>query len=134
LEEEWRNEVPIFNEAVEYHGRVQSLRVGAAHEPKGCAVHELKVVGSSHRHSQITAEHVAQSFKCGLDKAKATLESTTQLGVRTSLHPMNRQSCMDHINFRRRRLKATMLSDTVFPGAKSLTGMEQPRFIIVKVL
>ena len=82
----------------------------------------VSFVGSKERHSQVNAETVARKFRCGLETAQRTLKTTTQRGVRQSIHPLHRRCRVDHLNLHRRRLNDTFYMDTLFSKIKSLNG------------
>lgn len=48
-------------------------------------------IKSEHRHSKVTAEHIARTWRISLDKAKQLLQVTEQKGVRTAVHPITRR-------------------------------------------
>ena len=82
----------------------------------------ISFVGSKDRHSQVNAETVARKFRCGIETAQRTLKTTTQRGVRHSIHPLHRCYRVDHLNLHRRRLDDTFYMDTLFSKVKSLNG------------
>ena len=51
----------------------------------------ISKVRANTRHSIVTPEHVARTFRIGLDKAIGTLEVTTQKGIRTANFPITRR-------------------------------------------
>ena len=66
---------------------VSAVHVATAHRDKVSVAY----VGAKDRHSRVTPETVARKFRCGLETAQRTLKTTTQRGVRHSLHPLHRR-------------------------------------------
>jgi len=74
------------------------------------------------RHSKVTPEELAHKWNIGLDAAKKTPDMTTQHGIRTVVHPMTQQLCVDHLNLHQPRLTGTWFADTLFAKVKSKRG------------
>jgi hypothetical protein len=72
------------------------------------------------RHSKVGLEELSRKWNIGLEMAKATLDVTTQHGVRTAVHPMLRWLRVDHLHLHRPRLKGTWYLDTLITKVKSL--------------
>jgi hypothetical protein len=72
------------------------------------------------RHSKVGLEESSRKWNIGLEMAKATLDVTTQHGVRTAVHPMLRRLRVDHLHLHRPRLKGTWYLDTLITKVKSL--------------
>jgi hypothetical protein len=70
----------------------------------------------------VNAETLARKFRCGLETAQRTLKTTTQRGIRQSLHPLHRRYQVDHLDLHRKRLQETFYTDTLFSKVKSLAG------------
>jgi hypothetical protein len=85
---------------------VSSVEIATAFCEQDSAV---AFVGEKDRHSRVNAERVAHKFRCGLDRAQRTLKSTTQRGVRQSLHPLHCHYRVDHLDLHRKRLQDTFL-------------------------
>ena len=79
-------------------------------------------VGTKSRHSQVSAEELSRKWRVGINTARQTLKVTTQLGVRTAVHPLTRRYRTDHFTLRYKRLNETFYSDTMFATTKSLKG------------
>ena len=77
---------------------------------------------SQERHSIITPEHISRTWKIGLKTAQETLQCTTQRGIRTALHPIQRRYRVDHLALHRNRLNTTFYLDEMFSKTKSLRG------------
>jgi hypothetical protein len=77
---------------------------------------------SNDRHSKITAENLSRIWGVGLDTAHKTLKVTTQMGVRTALHPITRRYRVDHLHLHRNRLDSAFYTDTLFSKVQSLSG------------
>jgi len=80
----------------------------------------MKKVTATSRHSTITADHLARTFRIGLNKAKYLIDATTQKGVRTSQFPMTRRYRVDHIHLHRRHLRGKWYIDWLQSGVKSV--------------
>jgi hypothetical protein len=76
---------------------------------------------STNRHSNITADHVAERFGIGTERAKATLRATTQRGMRSAILPIGRRYQADRM-FQVRRLKGKFATDTLCATTKSLNS------------
>jgi hypothetical protein len=76
----------------------------------------------SDRHSKVGPKELSRKWNIGLEMAKATLDVTTQHGVRTAVHPMSRQLRVDHLHLHRPRLKRTWYLDTLIAKVKLLLG------------
>ncbi len=74
----------------------------------------LSFVGSKDRHSHVNAETVARKFRCGIETAQRILKTTTQCGVRQTIHPLHRQYRVDHLNLHCRQIDDTFYMDTLF--------------------
>jgi hypothetical protein len=74
---------------------------------------------SHERHSKITANHLAERFGIGPERAKATLRATTQRGLRSAILPIGRRYRADRM-FGVKRLKGTFATDTLRSTTKSL--------------
>jgi hypothetical protein len=56
---------------------------------------------TSDMHSKVGPEELSRKWNIGLETAKATLDVTTQHGVRTAVHPMSRRLRVDHLHLHR---------------------------------
>ena len=74
------------------------------------------------RHHTLTPEALAQMWQCGLKTARATIKATTQLGIRSALHPLSRRYRTDIMSQNLTRLNTTFYSDTMFAKCTSLNG------------
>ena len=77
---------------------------------------------SNERHSTITPEHIARTWKIGLKTAQQTLRCTTQKGIRTALHPIQRRYRVNHLDLHKKRLNTTFHLDEMFSKVKSIRG------------
>jgi hypothetical protein len=75
---------------------------------------------TSDRHSKVDPEELSRKWNIGLETAKATLDVTTQHGVRTAEHPMSRRLRVDHLHLHRPRLKGTWYLDTLIAKARQM--------------
>jgi hypothetical protein len=97
-------------------------RDGTCSDVENVTTHNVSFLGTKDRHAHVTAEEVARKFRCGIETAKKTLQTTTQRGVRQARHPLHRRYRVDHIHLNRRRLNDTFYTDTLFSRVKSLNG------------
>ena len=74
------------------------------------------------RQHGISADLLAIKWRIGLDKAKRTLQSTTQDNVRSSLKPLTRRYRTGLLLQRLRRLNCRFYTDTLFAKDKSIVG------------
>ena len=74
------------------------------------------------RHHDVSPELLAQKWGIGLEKAKATLNCTTQNCIRSAIMPLTRRYRTDLMLQRLRRLRTTWYTDTLFAKEKSITG------------
>ena len=79
-------------------------------------------MASKTRHSAITPEEVSRKFNIGIEKAKETLQVTTQRGIRHAVHPLHRRYRVDHMQLNRKRLNAQFYTDHLLAKTKSLDG------------
>jgi hypothetical protein len=82
----------------------------------------VSFIGSKDQHKHVTAEEVAQKFRCGMETAKQTLLTTTQHGIQQARHPLHRQNRVDHIHLNCRRLNDTFYTDMLFSRVKLIGG------------
>jgi hypothetical protein len=111
------NDLTPYDDVTLLNWMVGSVNVATAHRDVN-----ISFVGSKDRHSQVNAETVARKFCCGIETAQRTLKTTTQRGVRHSIHPLHRRYRVDHLNLHRRQLDDTFYMDTLFSKVKSLNG------------
>jgi len=84
---------------------------------------EISSITSKTRHTKITAEELARKFKIGLETARKTLQATTQLGMRSSIHPIVRRYRTDLVRgLEARRIPDKWYTDTFFSRVKSISG------------
>ncbi len=74
------------------------------------------------RHSSVMFLNLSRKWNIGLEMAKQTLQVTTQRGVRTAVHLLHRQYCVDHLHLNRRRLNGDWFTDTLFSKVISIQG------------
>jgi hypothetical protein len=67
---------------------------------------------STERHSKITADHIAERFGIGPERAKETLRVTSQRGLQSAILPIGRRYCADKM-FDVKRLKGKFATDTL---------------------
>ena len=79
---------------------------------------------TSERHHTVTPESLSRKWHIGLNRARATIKCTTQLGIRSALQPLTRRYRTDLLQLKYRRLRCTMYTDPIFPVTKSLNQMK----------
>ena len=72
------------------------------------------------RHMLATPEVLSRKWNIGMESARNTIEATTQMGVRTAIHPLIRRYRTDLFSLKYRRLAVRFYSDTLFSNIKSL--------------
>ena len=80
-------------------------------------------------HSEITPENLAKRWHIGLDAAQRTMKVTTQLGVRSLVHPAQRRfrTAMPHLRYP--RLHGTFYGDIMKGEVKSLRSFKYSHII-----
>jgi len=78
----------------------------------------ISSLASGDRESVLTKEVLARRWHIGLDTARRTLDATTQMGVRTFLHPLERRfrTRQSHMKFPTINLK--VYTNTMFASSK----------------
>ena len=74
------------------------------------------------RHAKVNFVNLSRIWQIGRYITKRTLEVTTQLGVRTALHPLHRRYHINHLHLHRRRLNGDWFTDTLFSKVMSVQG------------
>ena len=118
------NDLMPYDDAAFLNRMISNVRVATSYREAS-----ISFIGSKDRHSRVNAETVARRFRCGIETAQNTLNTTTQRGVRYAIHPLHRRYRVDHLNLHRRRLADTFYMDTLFSKVKSLNGMECAQLI-----
>jgi hypothetical protein len=77
---------------------------------------------TNNRHTKVTPEEISRMWSTGLDTAKDMMQVTTQLGIRTAVHPMNRRLRVDHLHLNRPVLPGTWYVDTLTFKHRSKRG------------
>ena len=79
---------------------------------------------TNERHTtKVGYRDLARRWNIGLESAKRTLQTTTQVGIRQAVHPLSRRYKTDLIHgSNARRLQSQWYSDTLFSKFKSLNG------------
>lgn len=80
-------------------------------------------------HSEISVANVAKKWGIGYDVAKRTLQVTTQVGVRSIVHPAQRRftTAMPHLRYP--KLQGTYHADTMQGSVKSIRGFKYAHII-----
>ena len=82
----------------------------------------IKAIDSAGRKPKVTPERLAQMWGIGIEKAKLTVEATTQSAVRDVSGPLTRRFKTRNALYRRRRFRGTAYTDTMMSGVKSMRG------------
>ncbi len=83
----------------------------------------ISSIQSTPRSNAVTAEQLSSRWNIGLDKAKRTLQVTTQQGTRTVAYPsMDARFRTNDRQLRYRRLKTSLYTDTMFASTVSSRG------------
>jgi hypothetical protein len=81
-------------------------------------------VASHTRHSKLSPEHLARTWNIGLDRAKDTIQVTTQRGIRFAIHPIHQRYRVDHLlhlGLQARRIVKQFYVDHMQSRVKSLS-------------
>ena len=92
------------------------------HYPPNATLNDFggKNILTSDRHHEITPEMLSRKWGCGLKTARATLDHTTQMAVRSAVGPLTRRYRTDIMQLHYKRLNTRIYTDTMFSKAKSL--------------
>ena len=82
----------------------------------------VKAIDSAGRKPRVTPERLAQMWGIGIEKAKLTVEATTQSAVRDVSGPLTRRFKTRNTLYRRRRFRGTAYTDTMMSGVTSIRG------------
>ena len=104
--------------------RLKKLRVSKLKKTKESLKNDTYVSAfSTHgKKPRVSAERLAQMWGIGIDKAKATIQATTQHAVRDITKPFTRRLRTPQALYRRRRFRGTVYTDTMMSGIKSMRG------------
>ena len=80
-----------------------------------------KTFVSNQRHGKISSDLLSELWHIGPKRAKATLEATTQNGIRSAILPLSRRYRSDRM-YNVKRLRGRFATDTVYADIKSLLG------------
>jgi hypothetical protein len=90
---------------------------------------DVAAIWRSDPHSKITPENLARRWHIGLDAAKQMMKVTTQLGVRSLVHPAQCRfrTAMPHLRYP--RLHGTFYGDIMKSEVKSLRSFKYAHLI-----
>ena len=74
------------------------------------------------RHHAPDARLLSEKWECSVEVAKATLQSTTQLNIRSAVAPLTRRYRTDLLSMNLRRLNCKFFTDTLFSNSVSIVG------------
>ena len=80
-----------------------------------------KTFVSNERHRKVTSDSLAELWQIGPKRARATLDATTQHGVRSAILPLSRRYRSDRM-YSVKHLRNRFATDTVYSDIKSLLG------------
>ena len=73
-------------------------------------------------HSVVSMENLSRMWNIGLETVQQMLWVTTQHGVRSAIHPLNRRYRVNHLHFHHCRLNSTFYTDGLRSKVTSLRG------------
>jgi hypothetical protein len=83
---------------------------------------QVSATQSSTRHPEVKAHTLAQRWGIGLEAAQRTLKVTTQLGIRSAIHPLHRRYRTKQTQLRYNRLNTKFYADVTFASQVSTRG------------
>jgi hypothetical protein len=83
---------------------------------------QVSAINTKRSKNPISSEQLANRWKVGEQKAKETLNVTTQKGIRHVKHPVEKRFKTQQPHLRKRRLQGPFYSDTLFFKDKSIRG------------
>jgi hypothetical protein len=83
---------------------------------------QVSAIDSTRTKHAIEPDALAKRWNIGIEKAKNTLQVTTQKGIRTAVHPVQRRFKTAQPHLRKRRLEGPFYSDTAKFRTKSVHG------------
>lgn len=103
--------------------RLSKLRLSKLESTKkSLKIRSVDKVHSSSRKPRISAERLSKMWHIGMEKAKKTIECTTQDSVRDLTKPLTRRFMTRRSRSRRNRFRGTVYTDTMKSGIKSMRG------------
>ncbi len=88
---------------------------------------------SSVKQGGVNAEALAKLWNIGVDTAKKTIQYTTQKGIRSTLHPIERRFCTKQAQLRYRQLAGrhgSFYTDTFFSKVPSLNNFKMAQIYV----
>ena len=82
----------------------------------------INVMHTNKRHHEITKEMIAKKWGISTERAKLTLDATTQMCIRSAVLPLSRRYRTDLLSTRLRRSRTEFFTDTLFSKVTSLLG------------
>lgn len=83
---------------------------------------QISAIVTDERHHVVSPEALAEKWGCSIQTTKSTLDVTTQMNIRSAVHPLTHRYRTDLLSQRLRRLDTTMYTDTLFAKSRSLIG------------
>ena len=80
-----------------------------------------KTFVSNERHRKVSADPLSELWHIGPKRAKATIDATTQNGIRSAILPLSRRYRSDRM-YNVKQLRGRFATDTVYSDVKSLLG------------
>ena len=91
VEQELDKVTPVSNLSTLCHRLIGAVNIATSFREDIDALEDKRKVAdviTKDRHSRVGPEELARKWNVGLETAKNTLETTTQYGIRTAVHPM----------------------------------------------
>jgi len=77
---------------------------------------------TANRHHSPDAKLLSEKWECSVETARATLEATTQMNIRSAVAPLTRRYRTDLLSMNLRRLNCKFFTDTLFSKSVSIVG------------
>jgi len=117
-EHDWDPTADMFISAVERgHSVCASVFSFYQHDfdrIQGCPAQIIAQIRTSERHHGVNARLLSLKWGIGLEKAKNTINHTTQMNIRSAVLPLTRRYRTDLLSQRLRRLNSRFYTDTMF--------------------
>jgi len=81
---------------------------------QGSPMQVIAQIRTSERHHGVDASLLSLKWGIGLEKAKNTIDNTTQINIRSAILPLTRRYRTDLLSQRLRRLNIRFYTDSIF--------------------
>ena len=82
----------------------------------------ISAIQTKSRHSEIKAHELALCWGMGIETAERTIQATTQLGVRSAIHPLHCRYRTKQLQYRYNWLNMKLYADVFFSSVPSVSG------------